>query len=95
MADLLQEVDIVADLLPDAMEVVRIGAAMTGAGVAEATAPGVEAWAAETCPGETADLAAEACPGEAAEIPISHFSGTTDSPTRCSTGSMILTMITR
>ena len=51
VADLLQEVGIVADLLPDAMEVVRIGVAMTGVGAAEATAPGVVAWAPETCPG--------------------------------------------
>ena len=86
-ADLLQEVLIEVGLLPDAMEVARTGAAMTGAGA--------EAWAAETCPGVAAALAAEACPGVVVEIPISHFSGTIDSPTRCLTGSMILTMITR
>ena len=87
VADLLQEVDIVVALLPDAMEVVQIGAAMTRAGA--------EAWAAETCPEAAVALAAAACPGVVVEILISHFSGTTDSATRCSTGSTILTMITR
>lgn len=94
-ADLLQEALLEAALLPDAMEVLRIGAAMTRAGAEEAAAPGVEAWAPETCPEAAVALAAEACPGVVVEILISHFSGTTDSATRCSTGSTILTMITR
>ncbi|MEA3303503.1 MAG: hypothetical protein U9Q75_09545 [Pseudomonadota bacterium] len=93
-ADLLQAVDTEVDLLQDAMEVARIGDAIIGAGAEEATAPGAEAWAPETCPGVTVVLAAEACHGVAG-TPIFRFSGITNGSTSSMTGSTILMMTTR